>query len=280
VPKLLRDDDFRAKRTVLARKDFGYAPKPAPRPSDVITEATWKSIVTLPDDVAVRTSNYHGTTIGQLNALWGAWIESFGSTKDSLAAVMLDAGDDFQSATYAALTGFYRLSIVALRSALELVTIGAWAQTCGKDEEFRQWRQGAASLSYGRACDGLIAATDSLGKYLRATLGDSLFDQKGSTGEGGFARRIYSGVSDFSHSRPGHTDGDMRESNGPIYVRSVFEHVAWTHFEAMGLCFVLLLIARPKLAMPRAVTDLFGDATRLRSRVTRAAFEALNRGTA
>ncbi len=72
----------------------------------------------------------------------------------------------------------------------------------------------------------------------------------------------------------------MRESNGPIYVRSVFEHVAWIHFEAIGLCFVLLLIARPKLAMPPAVVDLFGDVTRLQSKVTRAAFEALHTGTA
>lgn len=118
MPKLLPDNDFRAKRVVLTREDFAYAPEPGPLPSDVIDEATWKSIVTLPDDVAVRTSNYHGTTLGQLNDLWGAWIESFGSTQDSLFAAMLDAGDDFQSATYAALTGFYRLSIVALRSAL------------------------------------------------------------------------------------------------------------------------------------------------------------------
>jgi len=127
MPKLLPDDDFRAKRVVLTREDFAYAPKLSSPPSDVICSATWESIVTLPDDVAVRTSNYHGTALRQLNDLWGAWIESPGSTQDSLSAAILDAGDDFQSATYTALTGFYRLSIVALRSALELVTIGAWA---------------------------------------------------------------------------------------------------------------------------------------------------------
>jgi hypothetical protein len=64
--------------------------------------------------------------------------------------VMLDAGDDFQAATYTTLTGFYRLSIAALRSALELTTIGAWAQVCGKREEFHSWRAGESPLSFGQ----------------------------------------------------------------------------------------------------------------------------------
>src|SRR5271154_6425267 len=126
MPKLLPDVDFRARRTVLTPHDFGYAPKPAPRPSDIIDELTWDSIVTLPDDVAVRTSNYHGTTIRQLHDLWGAWIECVGEKQDCMFPVMLEAGDDFQTATYAALTGFYRLSVAALRSALELTAIDAW----------------------------------------------------------------------------------------------------------------------------------------------------------
>jgi hypothetical protein len=109
------------------RRDFGFAPKPAPRPSEMIDKETWDSIVTLPDDVAVRTTNYHGTQIKQLDELWGAWIECVGQKQDTMFPVMLDAGDDFQAATYNALTGFYRLSVVALRSALEVTTIGAWA---------------------------------------------------------------------------------------------------------------------------------------------------------
>ena len=138
----LPETDFRARRIVLTRQDFAFAPKPVPRPSDMIDKATWDSVVVLPDDVAVRTSNYHGTALMQLHDLWGAWIESFGDVQDSIFPVMLDAGDDFQAATYAALTGFYRLSAAALRSALELTTIGTWAQICGKQKEFRSWREG------------------------------------------------------------------------------------------------------------------------------------------
>jgi hypothetical protein len=268
--KHLPDADFRSRREVLVRGDFAYAPKPEPPPSDAVHKEIWRSIVTLPDDVAVRTSNYHGTALKQLHELWGAWVESRGAVNKSLAIAMLDAGDDFQSATYTALTGFYRLSIAALRSALELVAIGTWAEVCHSDREFQGWRDGTAILSFANACDGLVSATNSLRRKLRDAVADSLFDQKDSTSEGGFARRIFSGISDFSHSRPGRTDGDMRDSNGPIYVRSAFEHAAWIHFEVIALCFVLVLIARPKLDVPPPVIGLFNDGARVQSRVTHA----------
>jgi hypothetical protein len=241
----------------------------------MIDKATWDSIVVLPDDVAVRTSNYHGTVLMHLHDLWGAWIETFGDMQDSIFTVMLDAGDDFQSATYTALTGFYRLSITALRSALELTTIGAWAQVSGKNQEFRDWRAGKIPLPFGQACEGLLGASGPLRAHLRTTIGDSLFDQKNCGDEGGYVRRIYSALSNFSHARPGFADADMRESNGPIYVRAVFDHVAWMQFETLGVCFVLVLLARPKQCLPAQAVQLFQDVKRVKSRATRAAFELL-----
>jgi len=275
MPKLLPKDDFRARRRILVRDDFGFAPGPAPRPSDIIDKLTWDSIVILPDDVAVRTSNYHGTALMQLHDLWGVWIESVGDVQDSMFPAMLDAGDDFQAATYGALTGFYRLSAAALRSALELTTIGTWAQICGKQEEFRSWREGKIPLSFGQACDGLCGAAVALRAHLRATVNDSFFDQKSSGDDGGFLRKIYSGVSNFSHARPGYADGDIRQSNGSIYVCSAFNHVAWMQFETLGVCFVLVLLARPKQRLPEPAVELFHDMKRVKSLATRAAFEFL-----
>jgi len=276
VPRVLPSTDFRAKRVVLTRADFAYAPKPEPLPSDLVRKGTWQSIVTLPDDVAVRTSNHQGTSLAQLNDLWGAWVESFGSDRDCMFPVMLDAGDDFQAATYTTLTGFYRLSVAALRSALELVATGAWAQVCNKHQEFDDWRAKKIELSFGRACDGLQGAAGPLQAHLRTTINDTLFDQRTPSTEGGFARRIYSGISGFSHSRPGYADGDMRSSNGPIYVRSAFNHVAWLHFETLGLCFVLVLLARPRMIPSAAVAKLFSDVKRVKSKATRAAFQFLS----
>jgi hypothetical protein len=275
MPKLLPKDDFRARRRILVRNDFGLAPNRAPRPSDLIEKATWNGIVTLPDDVAVRTSNYHGTTIKQLDDLWGAWIDCVGDVQDCMFPVMLDAGDDFHAATYAALTGFYRLSVSALRSALELTAIGAWAQVCRKEKEFRSWRDGKIPLKFSYACDGLYGSTQALRAHLRDSVNGCMFDQETSSDEGGIARRLFSGLSEFSHSRPGYSDSDMRKSNGPIYVRSAFNHVAWMQFETLGLCFVFLLIARPKQVLPEPAIELFRDVKRVKSRVTREAFEFL-----
>jgi hypothetical protein len=112
MPRLLPKTDFRSRR-VLTRADFGYAPEPQARPSDPVKRATWNSIVTLPNDVSIRTSNYHGTTLEQLNELWGEWIKAVGDKQDCMFPVMLDAGDDFQAATYTILTGYYSLSIAA-----------------------------------------------------------------------------------------------------------------------------------------------------------------------
>jgi len=275
MPRALRYTDFRARRRVLVSSDFGYAPGRAPRPTDIIDKATWKGIVILPDDVAVRTSNYHGATLKHLHDLWGAWIESFGNKHDCMFPVMLDAADDFQAATYNAMTGYYRLSVAALRSALELTAIGAWAQACKKQPDFNLWRAGKCEISFGKTCDGLIGATAVLRQHLYSTINDGLFDHKSAGTGGGFARRIYGGISEFSHARPGHTDGDMRKSNGPIYVRSAFNHVAWIQCEIVGLCFVLLLIARPKQRVPMAAIELFNNVKRLKSRATRAAFQYL-----
>ena len=241
----------------------------------MIDKGTWNSIVTLPDDVAIRTSNYHGSALEQLHDLWGAWIESYGTKHDCMFPVMLDAADDFQAATYNAMTGYYRLSVAALRSALELTAIGAWAQVCKKQSDFKLWRAGKCEVSFGKACDGLIGATIVLRQHLYSTINDGLFDHKSPGKDGGFARRIYDGISEFSHARPGYTDGDMRESNGPIYVRSAFNHVTSIQCEVIGLCFVLLLIARPKQQLPTAAIELFNNLKRLKSRATRAAFQYL-----
>jgi hypothetical protein len=106
---------------------------------------------------------------------------------------------------------------------------------------------------------------------------DTLFSQKTATREGGFLRRAFSGISEYSHSRPGHTHGVMWESNGPIYVPAAFRHVAWIHFETIALAFVLGLLAKPKMEVPTTVVQLMADKKRVRSRVTRAAFEYLSK---
>jgi hypothetical protein len=66
------------------------------------------------------------------------------------------------------------------------------------------------------------------------------------------------------------------KSNGPIYVRGAFNHSAWIQTEIIGLLFVISLIARPKTRFNHIVQDLLVDVSKIKSRVTRAAFQKLH----
>lgn len=262
MPRFLTTSDFRARRRVLVKSDFAVAEGPARHPSDKIDKATWDHIVTLPDDVAIRTTNHHGRAIRQISDLTYEWLLHSDERDRIMLPVMMDAHDDFEAALYAAITGYYRLANSAMRSALELVAIGAWAKLCGKQSEFQKWQKGKTELSLGIACDGLTGATSALRNALKTRVNDSLFDQKSSTTDGGWTRRAFSSISDFSHSRPGYTDFSMRKSNGPIYIPGAFNHSMWIQTETMGLLFVLVLISNPNTRFNQIVVDLFGTLRR------------------
>lgn len=229
--------DFRARRQILVRGDFGLAEKRQPPPSNLIEKKVWRSIVTLPDDVAIRTSNHHGKVLAQLDDLRSAWTFStrLPPYRESMSPVMLDANDEIQAALYNCLTRFYRFSVGGMRNVLELVAIGCWAKVCGKKEEFRDWRKGKLQLGLGTACDGLIAGAVSLETHLKSTVNDTLFAHKNSAArgiaiQGGYVRRVFSGLSEFAHSRPNYNDSHFRESNGPIYVESA--SITWPGFNS------------------------------------------------
>jgi hypothetical protein len=277
MPKFLPNSDFRAKRRILLKSDFGLAEGREQPPSDKIDKATWNHIVILPDDVAVRTTNHHGTVIKQISDLSHEWVRHSDESDPIMFPVVLDAHDELDAALYNTVVGYYRVANAAMRSALELVTIGTWAKVCGKKSEFDEWQKGNIELSISRACDDLISATRSLQDELAGIgVDDTLFAQRTKTSEGGWVRRVFSGVSDWAHSRPGHTDFAMRNSNGPIYVRSAFNHSAWIQTETLGLLFVLLLIACPAIRFDQKVIDLFADLSKVKSSVTRGAFQVLH----
>jgi hypothetical protein len=277
MPRFLPKNDFRARRRILLKSDFALAEGPEQPPSDKIDKETWNHVVTLPDDVAVRTTNHHGTIIKQISDLTHEWALQCDENDPIMLSVMFDAHDELDAALYNAITGYYRVSNSATRSALELVTIGTWAKLCGKKTEFEEWQEGKRELSLGIACDGLIGATSSLHDELRAIgITDTLFDQKTKTTEGGWVRRAFSGISDWTHSRPGFTDSSIRKSNGPIYVRGAFNHSAWIQTEIVGLLFVLLLISCPSTRLNQVALDLFDDPSEVKSRVTRGAFLVLH----
>jgi hypothetical protein len=118
--------DFRAKRRFLSRKAFLVVSEKNWRTStDLVAKDVWDGIMHLPDHVALTTSNHHGSQLSVFYALWADWLEAIGDEQDELFAGMLDAADCFQASTFDALHGYYRSALSNLRSAIELVAIGA-----------------------------------------------------------------------------------------------------------------------------------------------------------
>ena len=262
MPRKLNINDFRAVRWILKDSDFALVQGPEPPPSDLIEKEVWDGITTLPDDVAIRTSNHEGGVLKTLYNSWGFWIESLPTTytkTNRLYMPMCDAAYDFDSAIFNLLHGFYRQSIDSLRSALELIAIGASYQLVNDDKEFNQWRSGQLEISFRNACDKIMKNTrvDALEKHLLETLKDNMFRQKSGKDPGGWVRRLYKELCNYVHSRPGFTNGDMWNSNGPIYDKNAVEISALFYIETMITCYFLVKLARPDFILSSNASDLF-----------------------
>jgi len=111
--------DFRAQRHVLEDHEYAIGGEEI-TPTDLIDPKIWGGVMHLPDDVAIRISNHHGTQLKLLYSLWGDWISATGDPEhpDNLFYGMLDAADCFQCATFNLLHGYYRSALADLRSAL------------------------------------------------------------------------------------------------------------------------------------------------------------------
>src|SRR5260221_13253591 len=57
-----------------------------------------------------------------------------------------------------------------------------------------------------------VDRVQGLEAHLHVTLNDSLFDQKNKTADGGWARRLYSELCQYSHSRPNYTNAGLWNS--------------------------------------------------------------------
>jgi hypothetical protein len=119
-------------------------------PTDLIEQDIWNGITHLPDDIAMHISNHHGNELKLLHLLHAVWVGATGNPlkPDNLFNGMLDAADCFQCATFNFLHGYYRSALSDLRSALELVAIGAFGNIKPDDPVYLRWRAGGADLTF------------------------------------------------------------------------------------------------------------------------------------
>jgi hypothetical protein len=262
MAKPLPSEDFRALRIVLEPSDFALGSDfPDPPPTDLISTKIWNHLVGLPDDVAIRTSNEFGSILKNASdfqselvclslALQDLVTQSGSRVEDSpICHVLLSATDELAASIYNSLTGYYRVAFSALRNVVENSAIGLHLELSGDQSRFQSWLAGTEELKFGWAADN-APRNKAVGDFearLESEIADNLFRQKRGTNPGGFARRLFGNLSKFTHGGPGFTDGDMWESNGPVFVRTAFMDWAISFIQVYGFCLIDCHLAQPKL---------------------------------
>jgi hypothetical protein len=238
--------DFRAVRHQLEPHDFALSEGPDPPPTHPIDKETWDGITELPDDVAIRTSDHNGHRLKLLHRLWDDWIEATGDPlcPDELFSCMLDAGEALQCTNFLLLHGYYRAAMAELRVALELVMIGAYGNLKPDDPSYVVWRASGSEVGFTRfrkRLHGMLRKDQC--KWLAA-------DEE-------FPDQTFRQLSNFTHSRPNSSDGELWESNGPVFAQNATTLVFFTTVRVYAICYLLVRIARPCFILPRDSRILF-----------------------
>lgn len=268
MSKKLPLTDFRAVRSQLEPHEFAISEGQDVPPSNLIEAEVWDGIMHLPEDVSIRISDHNGIRLKLLYSLWGDWITAIGNPEqpDEIFNALLDAADCFRASTFNFLHGFYRVALAELRTALELVMIGAYGSRHPDAQDYVDWKAGSSELNFGRCRKRLFA-------NLRSDEDKWMFDG------GSFLATKYQLLCNFAHSRPDASDGALWQSNGPVYNNKAIKLTFFNALEVFAMCYLLVRFTRPGFILPddseilfeldwmpehkdlvRAYTELFGKA--------------------
>jgi hypothetical protein len=274
-----QNSDFRSKRSKLPPDAFALHPDgPEPPPRDIVKEDIWQEITSLPDDVSIRTSDDYGTELKAMIELWGSAIDMCTETGDAWFMSSLDIADSLHACIFNSICGFYRVAASCLRATIDVLIAGTYLQLEGTMEDVRHWQKGEMEIKFGAACDSISKnkRVKSLETYLKTKMKYSIFHQKTSTNNPGWARALYGELSNSAHDRPTHSEGSFWEgSNGPIFVPDSFGRIYAHYLDVCGLLYVLAKLSRPNLVLPTPSKWLFDSRNVRPSKVVAFSFEFL-----
>ncbi|MBR8316937.1 hypothetical protein KDW36_27580 [Burkholderia dolosa] len=256
--RLLGSCDFRARRKVLEPDDFastsGELDQP---PTDLISQEAWDGIMTLPDDVAIRTTSHLGEWVELLHELWAGWVDSF-PRRSIITDAMLDCADDFAAALFNLLHGFYKQAIGALRNALEATVLACECTLSRSPDTWRAWQDGK-EIAFRKTLPKLAATAKftELEAHVRSITGGGVFPEPGNKDGVAWARNLYQRLSSFSHARGDSTNGVLWQSNGPIYSEHGMRVSCHLYLETYVLLVLLLKATWRRFRVPTASRVLF-----------------------
>jgi hypothetical protein len=237
---------------------FAVRTGPSAAPTDIVDQEAWESMMHLPTDVLLRTTDYLGKMVTDMHDQGSAWIFAMPMELEKAPFMFeptLDASDEFQAAPFIAVHGWYRQATASLRNALEAMACGAAFAVREDEAMYSAWRAGSHEPKFGNAVE--LLGQDTRLASIDARLGaPGLFGRKPD----GIVQKAYDNLCRYAHSRAGHTNADIWQSNGPIFVGRALTQF-WIDFcDTIALCYVLLKIGWPTLILPDEAESLFGFA--------------------
>jgi len=171
---------------------------------------------------------------------------------------MLEAGDDFEAALFNLLHGFYKQAIAALRSALEIVTLGCTCEIAVDTATWTAWENGG-EIRFKELCDKVqrVPVVRAFEDEARRKTGTSLFAGDNGSGRNAWVRNLYRRLSSYSHTRGTTTNAYLWQSNGPIYGAESMQLSYKSFLETYAVLVLLGRIARPKLRMPAGARIIY-----------------------
>ena len=177
--------------------------------------------------------------------LWGDWLKAMGDNhEEELFSAMLDASDCFQSSTFDSLHGYYRSALANLRSAFELVAIGTLGNLAPNDDVYLRWKKNEGDLAFP-------SCRKRLGHAVKEPVRTLLFKQNG------WMEGLYRKLCGYAHSRPDSSDGQIWESNRPVYVTAAAKLVFKLQVSTYATCYVLTKVGRPSFVLPKNSEFIF-----------------------
>jgi hypothetical protein len=251
--------DFRAIRKVLEPHDFALgSDEPDPPPRDLIDQDVWDGFMTLPTDVAIRTTSHQGDRVGLLYELWAAWIESL-PEQGIVSEGMLEATDDFDAVLFNLVHGFYKQSLFCLRSALETMTYACSCHLRSRPDEWKSWQHGA-EVRFADTIKqiGSATAVSVHDARARAAAGASMFPDPSDLAKPNiWTRDLYRRLSGYAHARGDTTNSSIWKSTGPIYSAEGMRISYQTYLETYALLMLLIELCQPSFRIPDAAQILF-----------------------
>jgi hypothetical protein len=157
----------------------------------------------------------------------------------------LEAADCFQGATFNFLHGFYRTALAELRTALELVMIGAYGTLYPSDQDYLQWKRGEAEVF------GFTRCRKRLSGNLKKEQAKWMFE------DGELLALTFRKLCSYTHAHPGAGYDALWQSNGPVYDNEAIRLTFFAWLSVQALCYLLIRLARPDFVMPKGSEILF-----------------------